>query len=253
MSLTISQLSLLFLIFFAIAFIYSSVGFGGGSSYLAILGITLINFYMIRTTALLCNLFVVSGSCYLFYKNGHLKFKRFAPYVITSIPLAFIGALFNLGQKTFFIILGSVLIFSAFFLIYQSLEKNNDLITKEYPTYFSYILGALIGFLSGIVGIGGGIFLAPILNHLKWDKPIVISSLASFFILVNSVSALFGLSYGGSLSILWPNIIVLIIAVVLGGQLGVRLSIVKFSPKLIRILTAVLVFFAGIRILINTL
>ncbi len=243
--------SLIIIFFFLISFFYSSVGFGGGSSYLALLSITFISFYFIRTTALLCNLVVVSGSCILYFKEGHLKFKRFLPFVLTSVPLAFFGASFKLEQNTFFLILGVVLIFSAFFLVYQTFPKNTLSDNKVYPVYLSYLIGAGIGFLSGIVGIGGGIFLAPLLNHMKWDKPIVISSLASFFILLNSFSGLVGLSNSGSLVFNWPESIFLIISVLAGGQIGVRTSIKFFSQKTIRYFTAILVFIAGCRIFFN--
>jgi uncharacterized membrane protein YfcA len=251
MSLGSTDFVLLTLAFFVVATLYSAVGFGGGSSYLAILTLVLTSFFAIRTTALLCNLTVVTGSCYLYYKNGHLSLKKFLPFVITSIPMAFLGASFRLKEQVFFILLALALIVSAIALIYQTMALNSNFTVKKYPPYMSYLLGAGIGFLSGLVGIGGGIFLAPVLNHMKWDKPIVIASLASFFILVNSVSGIGGLLTSNSFEIFWPEILGLLFAVLLGGQLGVRLSIGKLSAKRIRMLTGILVLFVGIRVLLK--
>jgi len=207
MLLDIETTALLFFGFFIIATLYSSVGFGGGSSYLALLSLFGLSFFFIRSNALICNLLVVSGSTYLFYKNGHFSMKDFLPFIIASIPMAFIGALFKLDEKVFFIILGITLIFSAVFLVYQAMRKGLRK-AKEYPQFMSYVLGAGIGLLSGLVGIGGGIFLAPVLNH------------------------------------------VLLAAVLLGGQLGVRISLKKASPRAIRFGTAILVLIVGLRILI---
>ena len=251
MSLDATNFILLTLAFFVVATLYSAVGFGGGSSYLAILTLVLTSFFAIRTTALLCNLTVVTGSCYLYYKNGHLSLKKFLPFVITSIPMAFLGASFRLKEQVFFILLALALIVSAIALIYQTVSLHSNFNVKKYPPYMSYLLGAGIGFLSGLVGIGGGIFLAPVLNHMKWDKPIVIASLASFFILVNSVSGIGGLLTSNSFELFWPEILALLFAVLLGGQLGVRLSIGKLSAKRIRMLTGILVLFVGIRVLLK--
>ncbi len=239
------------LIFFVIAFLYASVGFGGGSSYLAILALVAGSFFIIRSTALLCNLIVVGGSCLVFLRGGHFKIKKFLPFVITSVPMAFIGASFRLTQKTFFILLGTVLILAAFAMIVQSLKLGNSTLKKKYAPSIPYFLGGGIGFLSGLVGIGGGIFLAPLLNQLQWDRPKTIAALASFFILVNSVSGLAGLLVAGTFELLWPKTLWLLFAVLLGGQLGIRFGIKRISPMGIRIVTALLVLFVGIRVLVS--
>ncbi len=237
--------------FFFIALLYSSVGFGGGSSYLAILTLVVTSFFMIRSTALLCNLTVVTSSCWIYYKKGHLQLKKFLPFISTSIPLAFLGATFRLKEQVFFTILGIALVSSALALTYQTLKKEANFKPKVYSKPFLYILGAGIGLLSGLVGIGGGIFLAPILNQLKWDKPIIIAALASFFIWVNSIAGLVGLVSAGTLEIFWPDIILLLISVLLGGQLGVRISLGKFTAKAIRLITAFLVLMVGLRVFIS--
>ena len=251
MSLEFVELALLMLIFFGIAVLYSSVGFGGGSSYLAFLALFFTSFFVIRSTALLCNLLVVSGSCYLFYKKGHLYFKKFLPFIFSSIPLAFIGASFRLEEDVFFSILGVALIVASIALIMQTIKIKSNYDLKKYPSYVPYLLGGFIGLLSGLVGIGGGIFLAPILHQMKWDKPIVIAALASFFILVNSISGMGGLVLNGTFDIFFPETLGLLIAVFIGGQLGTRFSLSKLSAKRIRIITAILVLFVGIRVLLT--
>ena len=250
MLLSIESLILLSIGFFVVSTLYSSVGFGGGSSYLALLTLVLVSFFAIRSIALICNLVVVSGSTFLYFKHGHARIKDFLPFVLTSVPMAFIGASFRLKEEVFFIILGGALIISSLFLIWQTSGIKLSEPTKVYPTYLSYLIGAAIGLLSGLVGIGGGIFLAPILNHINWDKSIKIAALASFFILVNSLSGLGGLFVAGTLELPFVETLVLGLTVLLGGQLGVRLSLKKLSAKGIKRITAILVLVVGVRVLL---
>ena len=251
MFLTITELVILMIGFLVIATLYSSVGFGGGSSYLALLALVFTSFFAIRSTALICNLVVVFGSTYLYWKNGHLNFKKFLPFIVASIPFAFLGARFRLSEQVFFVILGSALIISALALIFQTLKlKKSEEVNPNYPPYVTYLLGAGIGLLSGLVGIGGGIFLAPILNHMKWDKSIKIAALASFFILVNSISGIGGLLTKGMFELPWIEASGLIVAVFIGGQIGIRLSLSKLTGNGIKIITAILVLIVGIRVLI---
>lgn len=238
--------------FFAIAFIYSSVGFGGGSSYLAILALYELPFREIKLIALLCNIIVVTGGTLIFIKNKQVSWKKILPLVIASVPFAFLGASLKIKQGTFFIILGISLIIASLLLWIDkkdSVTENNSL--SKNVVGVQTAIGGGIGFLSGLVGIGGGIFLSPLLNLLKWDTAKKIAATASIFILVNSISGIAGQvsSFGANLN--YPRLTLLGISVLAGGQLGSRMSAVKFNHLIIKRMTAVLVFAAGIEVLIK--
>lgn len=236
------------LIFFLIALFYSSVGFGGGSSYLALLSLFLPDFYEIRSTALVLNLCVVSIGTIFFIRERVFKLKLFWPFLITSIPLAYLGAQLRLSQKVFFLILGSALILAGLFLILKFV--NAKLRSRKFHLAQKLSLGGGIGLLAGVSGIGGGIFLSPVLNLLSWANPRTIASLASVFILVNSAAGIIGLSVAGTFHINQELILQLVIAVVLGGSLGSYLSNKKFNLRFLGILTAILVFYVGLRLVL---
>lgn len=236
-------------IFFFIALFYSSVGFGGGSSYLAILSLFFTDFYEIRSTALVLNICVVSIGTIVFIKNGVLKPKLIWPFFIFSIPMAYFGAQVKLSQTVFFLILGSALILAGIFMVLKFVNGKPE--TEEFSNLKKFIVGGSIGLLSGVSGIGGGIFLSPMLNLLRWENPRVIASLASLFILVNSVAGLIGLNVAGTFRLDYDLVIKLIIAVILGGSLGSYLSTKKFNLKLLGILTALLVFYVGLKLFLE--
>lgn len=239
--------------FFAIAFIYASVGFGGGSSYLAVLALTTIPFQDIRLTAMICNLIVVTGNTAIFSKSEYWQFKKYLPFLVVGTPLAFLGATIPLRQREFFILLGIALILAALLLWFQP-EKTKDESTEARPTPLrNGLIGGAIGFFSGLVGIGGGIFLSPVLHFLRWDHARQIAATASLFILANSAAGLTGQLLTKSWSPDWWQIGTLAAAVLLGGQTGVRFSVKWFSLTQIRRITAALVFFAGIEILTKQL
>lgn len=235
-------------IFFLIALFYSSVGFGGGSSYLALLSLFLTDFYEIRTTALILNVCVVSIGTFTFIRHRVFNLKLFWPFIITSIPLAYLGAQLRLSQKMFFLILGSSLILAGVFLILRFVNSKFE--SREFHLVKKLSLGGGIGVLAGVSGIGGGIFLSPVLNLMNWANPRIIASLASVFILVNSVSGLIGLTVTGTFHLNQELILQLVIAVVFGGILGSWLSNKKFNLKILGVLTAILVFYVGLRLVL---
>jgi uncharacterized membrane protein YfcA len=244
----------LVILFFTIAFLYASVGFGGGSSYLAIMALYAFPVKEMKLIALICNLIVVSGGLTIFIKSKQLNFKKALPLVILSIPMAYLGARWPLKQQVFFILLGCSLLMAGLLLWIETLKKGR---TEERPSKGNLLtnlfLGAVIGLLSGLVGIGGGIFLSPLLNLLRWDTARKIAATASLFILVNSISGIVGQLQSYHQALPMQRLLWLCLAVLLGGQLGSRLSAKKFSLSLIKRITAVLVCYAGAEVLLKHL
>lgn len=238
--------------FFVIALIYSSVGFGGGSSYLALLALPVfaLTFPVIRSTALFCNIIVVTGGVIIFYKDGKLLWREVWPYLLSSVPMAYIGGFWPIQQDTFFVLLGITLVIVPFLLWFQPEEfKADPPVRLPETTTVKIILGGAIGLLSGLVGIGGGIFLSPGLHMLRWSEPRKISALASLFILVNSIGGLAGQMKRGIPELSWQFLLPLLAAVLVGGQIGSRLGARKFNPVYIKRITAVLILVAGVNIL----
>ncbi|MBX2898586.1 MAG: sulfite exporter TauE/SafE family protein [Cyclobacteriaceae bacterium] len=233
--------------FFIIALVYSSVGFGGGSSYLALLAqpFFLLLPETIKPVGLLCNIVVVTGGTIIFYRKGELIWKEIWPFLVVSVPAAFVGGYWRLKESTFFILLGVTLVVASVFLWI----KPKAIVSKELSLVVKSGLGGGIGLLSGLVSIGGGIFLAPILHFLKWSTPKRISALASAFILVNSISGLIGYFSAGGRAVDWRFALPLLVAVFAGGQIGSRLGSQVFNALYIRRITAVVILIAAVNIL----
>lgn len=241
------------LLFFLIATLYSSVGFGGGSSYLAILALTGIAFTEIRFISLLCNIAVVGGNVFYFQNQKLYNWNKVIPIVLFSVPMAFIGGALRITESFFFMLLGCTLLFSAITMGLSKKMTVNKKSTHDLSFYKNASYGGGIGFISGMVGIGGGIFLAPLLYIIQWDSPKKIAATASMFILLNSISGIVGQSINPSFSIQWNLTILLVLTVILGGFLGTRISNRYFSPIQLKRCTAVLIALISLRILINHL
>jgi uncharacterized membrane protein YfcA len=242
---------ILLLSFLLIALIYSSVGFAGGSSYLAVLSISLfgLSFPVIRSTALFCNIIVATGGVIVFYREGKLSLKECWPYILVSVPMSYVGGFWPIKESTFFVLLGVTLVIVPFFLWFQPKEANEARPIDRKSVIQKSALGGAIGLLSGLVGIGGGIFLSPALHLLRWSEPKRISAIASLFILVNSIGGLAGQFNRGIPEFRLQFVIPLLVTVFVGGQIGSRLGAKTFNALYIRRITAVLIFVAGINIL----
>lgn len=240
-------------LFLLVAILYSSVGFGGGSGYLAILSTSTMDHEKMRFIALCCNILVVSFNTSVFVKKKILNLKKTIPLVILSVPLALIGGSISMKSTSFFILLGCTLLLSGILMIYQIItaSKQVDIPINKMANngFINTAIGGIIGFISGLVGIGGGIFLAPILHLKRWDKPTSIAAAASFFILVNSISGLVGQISSGVIYPTTGEVIYPLLAVLLGSIIGVNLTLKWVNTNLIKAMTAILVIVAAIRIL----
>ncbi|MCB1178568.1 MAG: sulfite exporter TauE/SafE family protein [Leptospiraceae bacterium] len=244
------------LLFFFVSFLYSSVGFGGGSSYISILIIFGFSYELIPLISLPCNIVVVSIVLLFHRKNGYLDISKTLPFVLGSIPLAFFGGVIPVSKTTFSLVLGISLLIASIRLIiikesqiYNNDEKDGHIFNNN---IFKFVVGSLIGFISGVSGIGGGIFLSPILYLIKFGNPREIISASSLFIFVNSFSGIIGqLVKTKEVTISPLFILILIFSVMLGGILGSLTSLNFLSKKTIKITTGLLVLYAGIKILLG--
>ena len=239
---------ILSILFFVTAILYACVGFGGGSTYLALLLIWGVPYYIFPVIALMCNIFVVSGNSYNYIKAGNLNFKLLIPYLIGSIPLAFIGGSLEIDKNLFEIFLFIVLgIAGTLLLINFKSYDDNESTYRNIPILISILIGGILGFVSGGVGIGGGIFLSPILFLIKAAKPKHIVTAASLFILINSISGVIGqLTKNVVLSDI-SNYWYLFLIVIIGGHIGNFVSLKIFPTRLLTLVTSGLVLFVAIR------
>ena len=239
---------ILSILFFVTAILYASVGFGGGSTYLALLLIWGVPYHIFPVIALICNIFVVSGNSFNYIKAGNLNLKLLIPYLVGSIPLAFIGGSLEIDKNLFEIFLFIVLgIAGTLLLINFKSYDDNESSYKDIPILISILIGGILGFVSGVVGIGGGIFLSPILFLIKTAKPKHIVTAASLFILINSISGVIGqLTKNVVLSDI-SNYWYLFLIVIIGGHIGNFISLKIFPTRLLALVTSGLVLFVAIR------
>lgn len=248
------SLSGLAILFFAAAAVYAAVGFGGGSTYIALLALSGLDYRLIPLIALTCNIIVVTGGTLRFHLRKLIDWPRIWPLLLLSVPAAWLGGMISIDRYLFLLLLGGSLAVAGIMLLAEPWLKSGRLSAMKTWTQnmsFLPLIGAAIGFLSGMVGIGGGIFLAPILLLSGWANSRRVAATASIFILVNSASGLAGqlaktgLERGGlEIVSYWP----LFVAVLAGGQIGSHLAS-RILPELwIKRLTAVLVLYVALRI-----
>ena len=240
-------------LFVLVAMAYASVGFGGGSTYNALLILSGMDYRLVPAIALSCNILVVSGGVYHYGRAGSLSAGQLLPFVVLSVPMAWLGGSLAVSEQVFIGLLGFSLLVAAV----QMLLKSQAGFTQQHKPGASYWLvaapvGGIIGFFAGVTGIGGGIFLAPIIYFLHLAPARTVAGITSGFILVNSVAGLSGqLMKTGEYSPLegWIQAWPLFIAVIIGGQIGSHLGAYKLPEIWIKRLTAILMFYVAVRLI----
>ena len=243
---------ILSILFFVTAILYSSVGFGGGSTYLALLLLWDLPYFIFPIIALSCNIIVVFGNCFNYIRAGNLNLKLLIPYLIGSIPLAFFGGSLSVEKEFFEILLFVVLTIAGILLLFKFKSYDDKAETyRKIPKIISIIIGGILGFISGVVGIGGGIFLSPILFLIKAGKPKHIITTASIFILINSISGIIGQITKVSVLDDIQNYWLLLLVVLIGGQIGNFLNLKIIPTRILALITSTLVLFVAIRMAIK--
>jgi hypothetical protein len=232
----------LLLLLFAIAFLYASVGHGGASGYLALMSLFALPITFMKPTALILNILVSGVSFYFYYREKNFSWRLFYSFALTSVPFSFLGGFLTVDAKIYKIILGTLLLFAVFKLLgFFGKEKTH---LKEINMPLALSIGAIIGFLSGLIGIGGGIVLSPVLLLLGWASMKQTAAVSALFIFVNSISGVFGyLSQGGEIP---PSSNLLIGVVFIGGLFGAYYGSKKFDNLVLR---NILAFVLGVAIL----
>lgn len=240
-----TSLVLIIIAIFVVAILYSSVGHGGASGYLAVMALLAVAPEITRPTALLLNVFVASIGTIQFYRAGHFSWKVFLPFAVTSVPFAFIGGMIQLPTNVYKIILGIVLVLAALRLAWKF---TSDKEPQEPKVWLALIIGAIMGLLSGLVGVGGGIFLTPVLLLMNWAETKKAAGISAAFILVNSIAGLAG-NYAQVVKVP-ANVWFWIAAAVVGGIIGSTLGSTRFDSITLRRVLAVVLLFAGVKLIL---
>ena len=242
--------------FLITAFLYASVGFGGGSTYNALLILYNVDYLLIPKIALTCNLIVVIGGTIRYQLNNLIPWKKVLPLIIFSAPFAWLGGRLPIDKELFLAILGISLLISGILLLIrkEEIENFSKSVNSKIGIFLYSIMSVLIGLISGLVGIGGGIFLSPILHLTKTIPSMNIAAISSVFIFVNSIAGLSGQFMKNNNTNLINEFVGyywLFFAVLIGGSIGTYLGIKTFHPKIVRRLTAILVIYVSLRILLG--
>jgi uncharacterized membrane protein YfcA len=235
----------LYLVLFVVAFLYASVGHGGASGYLALMALAGTAPAEMKPTALILNLFVSFIAFIQYYRGGHFRFNLIWPFLVTSVPLAFIGGKMQLGDDVYKQILGVLLLIPALRFMFFTSPTTQEL--KSSHLVGSLIIGGAIGFLSGLIGIGGGVILSPILLLLYWSDQKQTASVSALFIFVNSLSGLAGqLSNGITIS---TNMLTMIVMAVCGGLGGAYFGALRFDQRILRYILSIVLILAAVKLL----
>lgn len=233
------------LLFFSIAVLYSSIGHAGASGYLAVMALLSFAPESIKPTSLILNILVAAIASYRFISQGYFDKRIFLSFIVFSLPTAFLGGYLKLSPFYFKLIAGTFLIISAVLLLLKRQSSDYQLKEIKQQWLYSAVFGSLIGFVSGIIGVGGGIFLTPVILLLGWTTVKNASGISALFILLNSVSGLLG--HLSSLNKLDANSPYWIFAVITGGILGSYLGTKKFNNRVIIYCLFVVLLTAGLK------
>ncbi len=227
-----------------VAFLYSSVGHAGASGYIAVMSLFSLAPAVIKPTALLLNLLVASIGAFQFWRAGHFSWRLFWPFALLSVPLAFVGGYLSLPTHVFRILVGLVLWFSAFRFLFH---PSTDEVLHEPSRPAALSIGAGLGLLSGLTGVGGGIFLTPLLLLMRWSRTKTAAAVSALFILVNSASGLLG--NFATTRHLPPVAFTLAVAVIIGGTAGSYFGSRRFAHTVIKRLLAIVLLIAGAKLI----
>lgn len=244
MSLTV--LILLSICILAVAILYSSVGHGGGSGYIAVLALFSLTPAAFKPTALVLNILVSTVATFSFARAGHFSWRLFWPFAAASIPCSFIGGYINLPPHLYKPLVGIILLASACRLFYHKEHVDTEIRQPSVPA--ALIFGALLGLLSGLTGVGGGIFLSPLLLLLKWGRVREVSAVAALFVLVNSIAGLLG--HLSSLQAIPPFAPLLAVAALIGGSIGAFFGSRRLPTATVIKSLAVVLLIAGFKLLL---
>jgi uncharacterized membrane protein YfcA len=241
----VETIILFYSLLFLVAFLYSSVGHGGASGYLALMALFSISPEVMKPTALLLNLFVSLTSFIQFYRGKHFNWKIFLPFAIASVPMAFVGGLIKVDADVYKKILGLLLLLPiARFLFFSNIRVDQ---IKKSNTALSLLIGAAIGFLSGLIGIGGGIILSPVLLLLKWTDMKQTAAISALFIFVNSLSGLAGqLTKGINFG---PDMYAYVAVAFAGGLFGAYYGSIRFRQVILKYLLAAVLMVAAYKLI----
>jgi uncharacterized membrane protein YfcA len=243
------NIPLLATLFFAVALLYSSVGHAGASGYLAAMALIGIAPAIMKPTALMLNILVAAIATARFYRAGCFSWRLFWPFACTSIPFAFLGGAITLPIHLFKPIVGLVLFWAAYKLFRIDISTTQNPTIKTAPLPISLFSGAAIGFVSGLTGTGGGIFLSPLLVLKRWAEIRTISGVSAAFILCNSVAALLGnFSNAGRLPV---STMIYVPCVVAGALLGSKLGAKRLAGPNLRKLLAIVLVIAGFKLILT--
>jgi len=237
-------------LFFLVAFLYSTVGHGGASGYLAVLSLFAFPADEMASTALMLNIIVAGIAFYSYYRSGFFSTELTIPFLITSIPFAFIGGLIHIPKQIYGLLLTMALIAAAVRLIIKFESDTNEGVKHNLPSMrIALPTGGAVGFISGVVGVGGGIFLSPIILLMKWADPKFTAATSALFIVVNSIAGISGRIIDGRFST--GTLLPFLVAAILGGFIGSMWGSRKFSNFTLRRLLGIVLIIAAVKLLIT--